>query len=212
MAERTDLNKHKEDNMDIQTLLGEAYVEGMTIDEINTALADRELVDPTTLPKSVAKETFDKTASELAKLKKDYNLIKNSTLTNEELTKKALEDAEQAKIQFSKKLSELKAKEIFVGAGLSESDYTPLLSAVVNDDEEVTKTLATNLVNLINSQKEATKKSVETELLKKTPVPPAGDGKSETEITQEQFDKMGYTSRLELKTKNKDLYDKLTKI
>ena len=57
--------------MDIKTLLGDTYKEGMTIDEINAALADKNFVDPTTLPKSVTKDVFDKTASELAKVKKE---------------------------------------------------------------------------------------------------------------------------------------------
>ena len=53
---------------DIQSLLGEDYREGMTVEEINAVLANRQFVDPTTLPKSVEKTIFDKTASELAKV------------------------------------------------------------------------------------------------------------------------------------------------
>ena len=55
--------------MDLKTLLGDAYKENMTLDEINEALEGMNLVDPSTLPKSVSKEVFDKTASSLRRLK-----------------------------------------------------------------------------------------------------------------------------------------------
>ena len=57
---------------DLKTLLGDQFKEGMTIEEITAALADKTFVDPSTLPKSVTKDIFDKTASELAKAKKDF--------------------------------------------------------------------------------------------------------------------------------------------
>ena len=72
---------------DIQSLLGDEYREGMTIEEINAVLANRQFVDPTTLPKSVEKSIFDKTASELAKVKKELGELKNSNLTGEEKVK-----------------------------------------------------------------------------------------------------------------------------
>jgi hypothetical protein len=51
--------------MTLQELLGDAYKEGMTIEEIETALKDKDLYEG-----YVKKEVFDKTASEVAKLKK----------------------------------------------------------------------------------------------------------------------------------------------
>ena len=50
---------------DLKTLLGESYKEGMTVDEINTALSQLDLID-TAKEKVVKKDVFDKTASELA--------------------------------------------------------------------------------------------------------------------------------------------------
>ena len=75
---------------DIQTLLGEDYREGMTVEEINAVLANRQLVDPTTLPKSVEKTVFDKTASELAKVKKELAELKNSNMTDDEKVQAAI--------------------------------------------------------------------------------------------------------------------------
>lgn len=162
--------------MDIKTLLGDAYKEGMTIDEINAALADKNFVDPATLPKSVSKEVFDKTASELAKVKKELKNLQESTMTADEKLKAELEKATTAQLTYAKELSKLRAKEIFVSAGLTEADYNPILDAVVSEDEETTKTRAKSMVDLISAQKAAVEKAVKAELLKGTPKPPAGGG------------------------------------
>ena len=162
--------------MDLKTLLGDAYKEGMTIDEINAALADKNFVDPATLPKSVAKDVFDKTASELAKVKKELKELQETTMTADEKLKAEMEKATNAQLTYMKELSKLRAKEIFVSAGLTESDYSSILDAVVSEDEETTKTRAKSMVDLISAQKAAVEKAVKAELLKGTPKPPAGDG------------------------------------
>lgn len=162
--------------MDLKTLLGDAYKEGMTIDEINAALADKNFVDPATLPKSVAKDVFDKTASELAKVKKELKELQETTMTADEKLKAEMEKATNAQLTYMKELSKLRAKEIFVSAGLTEADYSSILDAVVSEDEETTKTRAKSMVDLISAQKAAVEKAVKAELLKGTPKPPAGDG------------------------------------
>ena len=162
--------------MDLKTLLGDAYKENMTLDEINAALADKNFVDPATLPKSVAKDVFDKTASELAKVKKELRELQETTMTADEKLKAEMEKATNAQLTYMKELSKLRAKEIFVSAGLTEADYSSILDAVVSEDEETTKTRAKSMVDLISAQKAAVEKAVKAELLKGTPKPPAGGG------------------------------------
>ncbi len=164
--------------MDIKTLLGDAYREGMTIDEINAALADKNFVDPATLPKSVSKEVFDKTASKLAKVEKELKELQETTMTADEKLKAEMEKATNAQLTYMKELSKLREKEIFVSAGLTESDYSSILDAVVSEDEETTKTRAKSMVDLISAQKAAVEKAVKAELLKGTPKPKPGEGGS----------------------------------
>ena len=164
--------------MDIKTLLGEAYKDGMTIEEINAALADKEFVDPTTLPKSVSKEVFDKTASELAKVKKELKALRESSMTDAEKLQAELDKAKETQANYNKELSKLRAKEIFVTAGLTETDYASILDVVVSEDEETTKTRAKSMVDLIAAQKAAAEKAIKAELLKGTPKPKPGEGGS----------------------------------
>lgn len=174
--------------MDLKTLLGDAYKEGMTIDEINAALADKNFVDPATLPKSVSKDLFDKTASELAKVKKELKDLQESTMTADEKLKAELEKATTAQLTYKKELSKLRAKEIFVSAGLTEADYSSILDAVVSEDEETTKARAKSMVDLISAQKAAVEKAVKAELLKGTPKPPAGDGGDTGEAFEKEIE------------------------
>ncbi len=174
--------------MDLKTLLGDAYRENMTLDEINEALKGMNLVDPSTLPKSVSKEVFDKTASELAKVKKQLKELQEKSMTDEEKLQAELEKAVESQQQYIRELAKLRAKEIFVEAGLTESDYSSILDVVVSEDEETTKARAKSLVDLISAQKAAVEKAVKVELLKDTPKPPAGDGGDTGEAFEKEIE------------------------
>lgn len=171
--------------MNLKELLGDAYKEGMSFEEIEAALADKELVDPSTLPKSVSKEVFDKTASELSKVKKELQALKEASMTDAEKLQAELDKAKEAQALYNKELSKLRAKEIFVTAGLTETDYASILDIVVSEDEETTKTRAKSMVDLITAQKAAAEKAIKAELLKGTPKPKPGEGGS----SDEDFDK-----------------------
>lgn len=171
--------------MNLKELLGDAYKEGMTFEEIEAALADKELVDPSTLPKSVSKDVFDKTASELSKVKKELIALKEASMTDAEKLQAELDKAKEAQAIYNKELSKLRAKEIFVTAGLTETDYASILDIVVSEDEETTKTRAKSMVDLITAQKAAAEKAIKAELLKGTPKPKPGEGGS----SDEDFDK-----------------------
>jgi alanyl-tRNA synthetase len=133
----------------------------------------------------VNKDVFDKTASELAKVKKQLKELQEKSMTDEEKLQAELEKAIESQKQYAKELAKLRAKEIFVEAGLTESDYSSILDVVVSEDEETTKTRAKSLVDLISAQKAAVEKAVKVELLKGTPKPPAGTGGD----TDEAFEK-----------------------
>ncbi len=175
--------------MELKDLLGDAYKEGMTIEEINEALEGRELVDPKTLPKSVDKKVFDKTASELATAKKKLKKLEQDAMTDEEKMKDELEKATNLQSKFQKELAKIKAKEIFVEAGLKSEDYSLVLDSVVTEDEEITQTRAQSMVKLINAQKKAVEDSVKAELLKKIPKPPAGSGGGSEDTLAKEIEK-----------------------
>lgn len=186
--------------MDIKELLGDLYKEGMTLEEVNAALADKTYVDPNTLPKSVNKDVFDRTASELAKANKELKELRESSLSADEKLKLELEKAAQSQITFAKEFAKLQAKEIFVNAGIKEEEYSSVLDMVVSEDAEVTKTRATSMVGLIAAQKAALDKTLRAELLKTTPKPPGG-GNPPSDAVSALKEQLSKTTKVEDKVK-----------
>ena len=195
--------------MNLKELLGDAYREDMTLEEVEQALEGINLVDPAKLPKSVSKEVFDKTASELARVKKEPKQLQENNMTAEEKLKLELEKAAESQAQYKRELSKLRAREIFVTAGLSEEDYTPLIDIVVSEDEEVTKVRAKSMVDVIASQKKAVEKTVKAELLKGTPKPEPGDPSKG--MTLDDFRKMSLMDKQRFARENPELYQSIYK-
>jgi hypothetical protein len=129
-------------------------------------------------------------------------------MTDAEKLQAELDKAKETQANYNKELSKLRAKEIFVTAGLTEKDYASILDVVVSEDEETTKTRAKSMVDLIAAQKAATEKAIKAELLKGTPKPKPGEG--DTGITKEQFEKMNWKERTELKQKDPELFKQLS--
>ena len=193
---------------DIQSLLGDEYREGMTVEEINAVLANRQFVDPTTLPKSVEKHIFDKTASELAKAKKELNELKNNSLTDEEKVNAAIAAADARANEYSAKLNRLEVEKLFMTYGLAEADYADLIEDIVSEDSEKTMKLAKSLLTVVKNQKSAAEKAIRAELLKKTPKPPAGEPGGD-EMTLDKFRKLSPKERYDFSVNNPEEYKKL---
>lgn len=102
---------------------------------------------------------------ELVRKAKEYDKLEEAGLTDEEKVQKALREAEDAKADFAKKTNRLDAEKILVAAGLAEEDYKDLIGGIVSDDADTTKSMATNLANLITKQKESAIQKTKEELM-----------------------------------------------
>lgn len=76
---------------DLKTLLGDAYQEDMTLEDINEALANKEFVDKGVLTEYVPKTTADKYATEAAEYKKKLR----ATLSEAEQAKEAEKEKQE---------------------------------------------------------------------------------------------------------------------
>lgn len=153
---------------DIQGLLGDAYKEGMTIDEINAALAERELVDKSQFDGFVPKSLLDKATSEAADYKKKWKAASS------EQEQKAIDDAEkQAAIE-----EELKA----LRRASKVSDYEKQHLALKYDEKDA-KEIAEALYDgdmdtvfrIQKKHEEALQKTIKADLMKQMPTPPSGN-------------------------------------
>ena len=108
-----------------------------------------------------------------------YKKLQEADLTDAEKIQKALADAEASKAEFAKKSNRLDVEKILVAAGLTEEDYKDLIDGLVSEDAEASKTLATNLANMLTKQKEAAVQKTKEELMDGTQTPGSeGDGGS----------------------------------
>lgn len=99
--------------MELKDLVGDGYKEGMTIEEVAAAIKNKSLVDPSTLPPSVSRETFDKTAAELAELKKE----KKSRMTEDEQAQAKQQEILERMAALEKENTRMKQEKSFLAAG-----------------------------------------------------------------------------------------------
>lgn len=185
----------------IDTSKIEGY-EGMTAEEKIKALEGYTFADPD-YSGYVKKDTFDKTASELAQAKKDLK----ARMTEDEV-KKAEADAALTKLKEEvetlrneKAISENKAR--LIAVGYDEALATETAKAMVEGD----------VATVIKNQSlviEKAKKDAKGQAMADTPKPAGKATDGNKTITKEEFDNMGYTERLKVFDENPELYKKLT--
>lgn len=151
-------------------------------------------------------------------------IIKARVAREKKATEKAVEEAaklakmnEEEKREFEyeklqEELAELKRKDAYYGLSreaskmLAEHDIQAndeLLQLVVKDDAEGTQTAVNAFVELVNVKIE---QGVQKALSGRTP---KAHVNANQVVTQEQFNKMGYSERVALKQKDENLYNKL---
>lgn len=174
--------------MELRDLLGEDYREGMTAEEIATALSTKNFVN---------KETFDKTASDLAKAKKDMK-------ANEGTLTERLEAQRQQIEQLTVKANRQEAASILAGNGMAKEAYDTFLDGIVTTDAEQTTAVATAIAAAFKAYGEATANKVKGELAAGVKAP--SQAPAETAMTKEAFGKLTFAEQVQFKNDNPTEY------
>ena len=189
-----------------------------------------EEIKETEVVEEVVQEEVDTQESTEQQPEKKYTqeeleeIIKARVAREKKATEKAVEEAaklakmnEEEKREFEyeklqEELAELKRKDAYYGLSreaskmLAEHDIQAdddLLQFVVKDDAEGTQTAVNAFVELVSAKIE---QGVQKALSGRTP---KAHVNANQVVTQEQFDKMGYSERVALKQKDENLYNKL---
>ena len=186
--------------MKFKDLLKDAYKEGMTLEEIEAALADVEFPGDQTAEVERLKAALSKSNSENAEWKKKHR----EALSEEE--RKAQEIAERMKqleeqnASLLRESSVSKHKAKFLGMGYEEALASDAAVAMVDGDMD-------KLFSYQQKHQEALEKKIRADALKGTtkPVSDKGDGA----MTLENLRKMSPQERLEFSEKNPDEYKTL---
>lgn len=188
--------------VNLKQLLGDAYKDGMTFDEIQTALEKVELPadEATSQELAKTKKALEKSNSEAAGYKKKYQekLSEEEKAAEERAAADKAVQEELATLRKEKAISEHKSK--LMAAGYSEELATSSAKALVEGD---TKTFYADQAKHLKQMRE----SITAELLKGTPTPPGGNPGSE--MTREQYRKLSLAEKQKMATENPTLYAKM---
>ena len=186
--------------MKFKDLLKDAYKEGMTLEEIETALADVELPADQTAELERLKTANSKLSSENADWKRKH---REALSEEERKSQEVADELKQLREQNEKLLRESnvsKHKAKFLGMGYDEALASDAAAAMVDGDTE-------KLFSYQQKHQEALEKKIRADALKGTPkpVPDKGDGA----MTLENLKKMSAQERYEFSQKNPDEYKTL---
>ena len=188
--------------MNLKDLLGDAYKEEMTAEEIAEALKSVEMPKDNSAEIEKLKASVSKANSEAAQYKKELN----AKLSDDE--RKAKEDAEKWEKVLKERDELLKEKNISAHkAKFLENGYTPELAtqsaeALVDGDFDT-------VFKLLGEYRANIEKQFKAENVDKMPKP-AGGGQKDTTVTKEQFKNMSYAEMAKLYQENPELYKQLT--
>lgn len=156
--------------MDLKTLLGDSYHDGMTTDEINTALSGMKLANLSD-GKYVDKNKYDadikakedalqKKAAELAAKMTDDEKAAASAAEKDALIESLKAQLSQEKMGSSKSAAEsiMAQSKTILGIKDDDSAYNSFISSITGENVESTKILATYINKLINDGYEKGKK------------------------------------------------------
>lgn len=195
--------------MDLEKLLGDQYRADMTSDEIVEALKGMDLVAKDSLPASVDKTVYDKTASELAEAKRKLKEKEAEGLSAEQQLQQQLEERESTIKDLQRDLLRTTAHERLAKLEISDTSYIDsLIDSDVIISREILQGFLDGFEGTISSVKKSTEKNIRADVTKNTPKPPTGDG----EISpKERFDKMSISEKMEFATTNPEEYKLFSK-
>ena len=173
--------------MKFKDLLKDAYKEGMTLDEIEAALADVELPADQTAELERLKTANSKLSSENADWKRKH---REALSEEERKSQEVADELKQLREQNEKLLRESsvsKHKAKFLGMGYEEALANDAAVAMADGDME-------KLFSYQQKHQEALEKKIRADALKSTPKPvPGKDGGP---VTREQIAKMSMDDRI----------------
>lgn len=154
----------------LQSLMGDAYKEDMTMEDVSAFFKGKKFADLSS-GKYVDKDKFDNKVNELTNQLNDKNNELNSKLTDDEKTKKAYEDQnkEIARLQALLKENTVSSNRNVVesvmtsareslGVKETDNDFTTFIDNITSEDGVKSKTIASYVAKLVKDSYEKGKK------------------------------------------------------
>lgn len=147
---------------------------------------------------------YDKVSSENADWKNKYN----STLSDVEKERIANEEREAHYKEIERKYN-LNELSMGLSETISDKEVVNNIASKMLDGDN--KGAIDALNKYIKANNDNLSKQIKEQLLKDNPTPPPTNTTNNGGVSKKDFEKMSYSERVELKNKNPELYEKLTK-
>ena len=186
--------------MKLKDLLKDAYKEGITVEEIEAALADVEVPADQSAELERLKNANTKLSSENAEWKRKHREALSEEERKAQETADRMKQLEEQNAALLRESGVAKHKAKFLGMGYEEALASEAAVAMVDGDME-------KLFTYQQKHQEALEKKIRADVLKGTPkpVPDKGEGV----MTLEKLRKMSPAERYEFSQKNPDEYNTL---
>lgn len=184
----------------LSDLLGSAYKEGMTEEEINAALEKSGVSVPKANNEQKFKEAFNKASAEAAKYKKELEAHLTDEQKKEVERQAEFEKLENENKQLKRDASVSSFKSKYVAMGYDEKLAQSTAEAMADGD---TDTVFANQAKFNKTQAE----TIKADLIRKTPEP-AKDGKPEV-MTLDTLRKMSTKDRIAYANEHPEEYKQL---
>lgn len=153
---------------DLQSLLGDSYKEGMTLDEINAALADRELLDKSEMEGYVPKSLLEKANTEAADYKKKWRGAL-SAAEQKEQDEKDKQAAMENELNQLRKASKIAAYEKnYLGLGYDENSAKEIAEAMYDGEMDT-------VFMIQKKHQETQERAIKADLMKNMSTAPSGN-------------------------------------
>lgn len=137
----------------------------------------------------------------------EFEQQRQNSLSAEEKMQEAMAKIAEQRRELAMKSNRVDAKAVLKGAGLTDEEVDKQLSLIVTEDADVTMSGANAIADLVKSQRKLAKAEAEQAMLKDMGKPGGATGGNP--VTKDDFAKMTYSKKLELKQSDPDLYKTL---
>ena len=188
----------------------QAYVDSLIVEKTKGLFTKEDLEKEVTREVDRRVQSGIQKGIETQKSKWQEEFEKQSKLTAEELAEEQLKsklgELESREVELALRANTLDAKSMLANAEIPKEHYEKFVGILVDGDVESTKTNVQNFIDTFNETKVGIEKSLQ-EKYSHVPSPKGGGSENGIE-TKEQFNKLSYEEKLELKNENPELFKK----
>lgn len=146
-------------------------------------------------------------AQELQGKVDEFDRQKAANLTAQEQLEQRMREMEAKAAETQRGYNRMQAAKAFTGLNIEEGALSGILDKVVTEDADATRQAAESIADVIRAQREDAVREAKKAAQASNPKPKGGSGGGE--VTKEDFSKMSYSQKLQLKQDNPDLFKEL---